>query len=94
MNDESPPVKALIAIAISVSRADDAATQVHRRYLRRQYHRRRRDTTSSLRSSRSAPYSDGAGISLWASTSISPRKAAMPSSVPTSAHANGHSARS
>ena len=51
----------------------------------RQYHRRRRATTSCSAYSLLCPYMLGAGMSLWASTSTRPRKAMTPMNVPSSA---------
>ncbi len=89
--EASPPSSSESAIVISSATTNSATSHTSWRYLRRQYHSRRREMTSWSRSWASAPYSDGAGISLWASTSISPRKAATPSSVKTSAQPSGQS---
>ena len=55
MTEASPPVKALKAMAISVRLPTTTKIRHRLRYFLRQYQRRRRDMTSSSRSSRSAP---------------------------------------
>ena len=92
--DASPPKISEANIVIATATTNSAVSHTSWRYFLRQYQSRRRERTSCFCSSRSAPYSDGAGISRWARTSTRPRNAATPRIVPTIAHPSGHSSRS
>ena len=86
----SDPVTPVTDIAVSTKVTSSVRTKATR-YLWRQYHTRRRATTSSASSSRPAPKRLARGISLWARTSIPPRKAMTKKNVASSDQPSGQS---
>ena len=85
----SPRLSLLISAIVPSTISSSVPDHQQRRSLRFQYHSRRREMTSSSRSSEPVPYSDGVGIMRWATMSTIARKTTTTAIAPRSAQVHG-----